>query len=168
MEHAGNEGVDVMKMAVIALLTCLVVSAGAMLFYRVYGWLNDDITSMKQQALSAQLDKFFEFEDMSTTAYNNGGNYPLVTMVAQTILENQSQDILFYQVFLPDNTYYAFSSADLTSVSVTGAQLSSNPEDATAALLLQYAGHRCSLTIYGDDDGYDYPSGMYAIIIQII
>lgn len=167
MEHANKEGIDLFKMAIIALLVCLVVSAGAMLFDRVYTWLMHDVSNMKSTTNKVTLDKYLEFEDISASAENGSGNYPLITMVTQTILESDSPDVLFYQVFLPDGTYQAYSSADLTSVSVAGATVTLTPEEDTATFLMNYAGRRCALTVYGDDDGFDYPSGMYSIIIQI-
>ena len=99
------------------------------------------------------MDKYFELEDMSSSAYAGTGNYPLVTVVASVMLEGASQDILFYEIFDENgNVLAAFSSADLTGIVVNGAIVVENPEDATASLLMKYAGHRCSVTVEGDGD----------------
>lgn len=180
MEQAGNESISLFKMAIVSLLTVLVVSAGVIIFNRVYTWLNNDTSSLKQTMLQAQMDKFFDLEDMSDTARIKSGNYPLVTIVANTILECQSQDILFYQIFDSSGTSIAaYSQADLTGIIVGGATPVSNPEDAAASYLMMYAGRRCSVTVFGDGDSDDdiithsgvskqYPAGLYAIIIQIM
>lgn len=176
-----REGIDLAKMAIISSLVCLLISSVLGSWYL----LSDSETryqrSMENAVSSTVMDRFYDFEEESTNATNEGDfeRFPLVSSVAHALSEFNEDSLLYIYIRRVDtsgpspvvNDKNLYTYAGLNGSEISGAIGDSSikvhhsevPTSSSVQQLLKYSKNRCSLSIAeavygpaGTDNGMSY------------
>lgn len=96
-----QEGVNLAKMAVAAMLCTLLVGAIVSLFYIFLNRGDAELGAAKKEVTSINMEKLYSLQDQSLTA-DSSPNYleehPLVSAASASILEHQETDLIYIYV----------------------------------------------------------------------
>ena len=155
----GSEAIDLSKMAASVLLTCLLVGAVLLLFYRLYTPTSKRIDDMQAAANSSKTERLYELRDRSDDPSKKN---PLVSNVISSLQEFDETDLLYVSVYYPgvaNPTVFTYTDIDETMIGGSGFKLENctTPTTDAAQSIARYSERRCAVRLnnidYGGGDG---------------
>lgn len=140
-----REPFDLAKMAITALLMCLVLGATMGLVYYMYDKTEERIDSMEKAATSASMEKLYELEQQFLNNMTNPDMQPLVTNVVAALTEFQNDDLLYVTVTTPDSNTTTYTYTGITLTVAGNIETSAIPVTDASRALLPYSHCRCQL-----------------------
>lgn len=148
-----REHVDLVKMAITAMMVTLVLSALLSLFYFLYTQVSKASYSVTQTVTSTTTEKL---SDLCNTT--NSGDYPWVTSVANAISEVDDANLLYVQVINKNTTpetqmYFTYNDVTISGVPTSQIKAYTSPLDEASKYLLGYSNKRCGVQYLTGNDG---------------
>jgi hypothetical protein len=176
-----NEGKDLVKMAITVLLISLVISAAMSLWYLLFSKEQKLQSDLEKAANSASMERLYELQDISYSAKDGTGKYPLVTNVVSALSEFNEQDLLFIYIDVTKNgstfdkgSIYTYTDVNLTTANTGGFQdpdfetiESDIPVTVACRKLLVYSHRRCFVEMFETPYGGNNLIGLRISIVDV-
>lgn len=179
-----REGMDLVKMAITAMLVTLVIGAGFFAWNKMATPMGSLEKSLESATLSAATERLYEMQDMSTTARSTQKyeDFPLVSNVCNILSEYNEDSLLFVYCTAHDASnnyvqpnYFTYENVVINNFPGfpgTNGNIPTNPypntqQPVTYAVkyLLPYSQYRCDVKMVD----YSYKGNNYVgVIVDVI
>ncbi len=144
-----REHVDLVKMAITAMMVTMVLGAMFSLFYFVYTAASKKSSEMQDTITSSSTEKLSDLCNAT-----NSGDMPWVTSVINALSEVEDTNLLYVQVIdnsSGDQLYFTYPDVTLTGVSASLVRQVELPLDEASKYLLGYTNCRCGVQYLTDN-----------------